>query len=93
MSEFTKELIPVAVMFGFVLMLIPVIVYAMWQAIAGDRMREENARLAVAAMAMRVEAQPANARVGTPMQPTSALNSAPASDWSAEAIPSLEVVM
>jgi hypothetical protein len=40
MSNLTRELIPVAVMYGFVLLLAPAIGYTMWIAFEGDQVRE-----------------------------------------------------
>lgn len=37
MSEFTRELIPILFMYGFVLLLGPFIGFAMWMAFEGDR--------------------------------------------------------
>jgi hypothetical protein len=39
-SDLTREIIPIAVMYGFVLLLAPFIAYAMWLAFEGDRPSE-----------------------------------------------------
>lgn len=40
MSELAKEILPIAVMYGFVLLLAPFIGVTMWVAFDGDRPRE-----------------------------------------------------
>lgn len=40
MSELTREMIPIIVMYGFVLLLAPFIGITMWVAFDGDRLRE-----------------------------------------------------
>lgn len=37
MSELTREIIPIAVMYSFVLLLAPFVGFAMWMAFDGDR--------------------------------------------------------
>jgi hypothetical protein len=45
MSELTREIIPIVVMYIFVLALAPFIGYAMWMAFDGDRLVEEDAEV------------------------------------------------
>jgi hypothetical protein len=53
MSDFTRELIPIIVMYAFCMLLVPVIGYAMWLAFEGDRdySAENEARAAADAAA------------------------------------------
>lgn len=53
MSQFWQEAIPVFVMFGVVLALIPFVGFAMTLALKGDAMREREAAERVAARARR----------------------------------------
>ena len=59
MSELTKEIIPIVVMYGFVLLLAPFIGFTMWVAFDGDRLvePEEAAEPAAAATPARQELQ------------------------------------
>jgi len=47
MSELTREIIPIVVMYGFVLALAPFIGYAMWMAFDGDRLVEHDLEVEV----------------------------------------------
>lgn len=65
MSDLTREMIPIIVMYGFVLLLAPFIAMAMWMAFDGDRLRvdaEEGAPTAAdAPAAPRLDVVPAAA--------------------------------
>lgn len=66
MSELTREIIPIVVMYGFVLLLAPFIAVTMWVAFDGDRLRVDET---ATPLDPSVEAAPeADADVLTPPQ-------------------------
>lgn len=65
MSEFARQAVPIVVMYGFVLLLLPFIGYAMWLAFDGDSLREPDA-----------DAVEANAAAHAGVQPTATVQDA-----------------
>jgi hypothetical protein len=72
MSEFAREALPIAVMYGFVLLLAPFIGYAMWIAFEGDRLREDAPASAAAEAPATQDVRVRTAPVGAPMHADSA---------------------
>lgn len=62
MSELTREIIPIVVMYGFVLLLAPFIGFAMWVAFDGDRLVEPAADEEAATVAPLATAKPTTSR-------------------------------
>jgi hypothetical protein len=72
MSEFAREALPIAVMYGFVLLLAPFIGYAMWIAFEGDRLREDAVAPAATEEPAGQDARVRKSPVGAPLHADSA---------------------